>query len=628
MRSSWAQPSLSRDFALLAAAILFVLSLISVWITYITYDRHAAHIAADLEQEAVRIERTLAIEIENADFMLSALGTQIVITEDRDLTKLAQKLKSFDRRGYIYSILSWITPDMNLVVSSNKGVLGKPVDISDRDYVRKAMAEPWKLHIGKPIEGRVSEQWVIPVSMGLTDATGRFIGTVMLSIDIHQLTERLKRLMRRDGISFAIVSKSLIPLTQVAEEKDFIGTHFLAHKLTGNGIDGKPSGLIKEGSLFWGTGSYSFYRVSPDYPYIILLSYDTHYSDETLRRQLWSRLVQIAGIALFFVLFLWMIRARMVHPVIHITQAAASVAKGEPPPRLPAGGPVEIENLAAQIYRIDDYIQETKRIEDELRNKLFLLKKNKEQAEMDKRGKSEFLAYVCQEMREPLSNVIGLAQLMKDQLYGPIENRKYREYIGDIYQSSNALLARLHDLLTLAKIETGYIELSEKPVDLPQAIQKALEFVSDRMLGQSGARITLAEPLPRLIADEFRLQQILTNLMLHALDHMPPEGMLSIDVKMIGENRERLILAIVLGTHKEQSYSAEELLALAAGLASPSPAPLRPTGEMNEKVDLNLELARTLVALHHGLLDVSTSPDGVQIVVIFDASRIRFIDGE
>src|SRR5690606_20241991 len=122
------------------------------------------------------------------------------------LVQLAQVLKSFDSKDNLYSIFSWIGPTQHAMVSSNRGILEKPVDLSDRDYVKQVLTDPWHMTIGRPIEGRVSNHWVIPVAIGLTDYTGKFIGTLMISLDINVLTERLSKLIKRDGISFAIVS--------------------------------------------------------------------------------------------------------------------------------------------------------------------------------------------------------------------------------------------------------------------------------------------------------------------------------------------------------------------------------------------------------------------------------------
>lgn len=630
MRGIWAQPSLSRDFALLSAAILFVLCIISAWITYSTYTGHAAHVANELEKESLRIERTLATEMENANYILTALGKQIVLDADPNLIKLAQILKSFDNKDYIYSILSWVNPDQLLVVSSNKGVLEKPVDISDRDYVKKAFADPWKMNIGRPIEGRVSGRWIIPVSMGITDYTGKFIGTIMISIDIDSLTVRLSNLIRRDGLSFAIVSKTLIPLTQIADDKDFVNNTFPVQKLVNINFSKEISGMIAHGSPLFGSSNYAYYRVAQDYPYIVLLAYDPRYSDETVRDLLWSRLLQIAAMALFFMLFLWIVRVRLIKPVLDMTSIASAVARGEVCAAMPKGGPVEIEGLATQIRKISEYIEENKRIQDEMRNKMYMIRKAKEHAEIDRRSQSEFMAYVCQEMRNPLNNIIGGAQVMKDQLYGPLENRKYRQYATDIYTTGNMLMDSTQDLLTLAKAETDYIELIEKPVDIAAIINRAIRFISDKMQAEKlGIRVQLQEPLPRLVADEFRLQQVIMNLLLHALGHTLPESTLLLEARVINEGKDRMFFALIIGSQAQPPYTPAQLLEMADRLSAS--AARRPGSKMEqllkEQTDVSLELARTLIGMHQAILDISQHADNsVTITVFFSGNRIRFVE--
>jgi len=624
MKNSWAQPSLSRDFALLSAAILFILCIISVWATFSTYTRHAEMVAVELEKESRRVEAALNLEMDNANYMLNSLGKQIVLDPDRNLVKLAQVLKSFDKKDHIYSILSWVNPDQQLAVSSNKGVLDKPVDISDRDYVKKALADPWKMNIGRPIEGRVSERWIIPVSMGITDYTGKFIGTVMISMDIGVLTDRLSSVVKRDGISFAIVSKSLIPITQVSDDKDFVANNFPVEKLVNFNFSKNPSGLISQGGMFWDMGNYAYYRAIPDSPYIVLLGYDARYSDEAVRNSLWSRLLQMLAMAVFFMLFLWITRTRMIRPIMEMTNIAAKVAKGHGCEELPKGGPIEIEGLATQIRKVSEYIEENERIENELRNKIFHLKKAKDIAEMDRRSQSEFLAYISQEMRTPLNSIIGGAQVLKDQLHGPLENR---QYATDIYSTSNNLMNLTQDLMAITKAEIGYLELSEKSVDVAAVINKAVRFISDKMqVEKLGIKIQIPELTPRLMADEFRLQQILINLLLHALDHAAPEGIISLEASVIAETRDKSYYVFVVSSAGQSPYTSRQLMTLANDLAGTPPYRLvsNISAFANEHTNISLELAKTLVALHDGLIDITQSPDNsVAIAVFFPGERIR-----
>jgi signal transduction histidine kinase len=629
MRSSWAQPSLSRDFALLSAVILFVLVLISGWITYRTYEKHSERIAIEMEKEAFRIEQMLATELSNANYMLSSLGRQIIIDPNRDYTKLAQSLKSFDSKGHIYSILSWTNPDKKLVVSSNKGVLEEPVDISDRDFVQQAATDSWRMHIGKPIEGRVSGKWVIPVAMGITDYTGKFIGIISLSIDIGILTEEIRNLVKRDGISFAIVSKSLVPLTEVSDIKNFISDNFPTQKLTNIDFEKEPAGLISKAGIIRGEGIYAYYRASESYPYVILIGYDANFSDETVRTMLWSRLLQILMVAVFFVFFLWIVRVRVIKPVLDMTGVIASIVKGEKFTLPPKNGPVEIEGLAVQVQQVSRYIDETKRIENELRNKMFLLKKAKENAEINLRSKSEFLAYIAQEVRMPVNNIIGSAQVLKDQVYGSIENRKYRQYAADIFMIANQLIAKIQDILLHSKAENGYMGLQEKSLDVATLANASLRQITDRLhICNASVKVNIQEPMPRLFADEFRLQQVIINLLLVLLEDMAgrKEIVITLESKIVSEHRDRqfFVLSVTSSgadvlTREKMALLAEDLVVTILHSNSGSAA-----GVVNENIDLRLELVRTLVGLHGGILHVDSESETHSYIILLPASRLLF----
>jgi light-regulated signal transduction histidine kinase (bacteriophytochrome) len=256
--------------------------------------------------------------------------------------------------------------------------------------------------------------------------------------------------------------------------------------------------------------------------------------------------------------------------------------------------------------------------------------KAKELAEMHKRSQLEFLAYVCHDLRNHLNSIIGGAQVIKDQLHGPMENRKYRQYATDIFTAGNALLNRTQDLVAMAKSETGYFELAEKPVDIADIINKSVRFISDKMQAESlGIKIQMHEPIPRLIADEFRLQQILTNLFLQVIDHAQPSGTIMLEALFISESRDKGIFAFIISSHEQPPHDNAALLKLADELMNNPPqrtiydAPLF----SNDRTNISLELARRLIALHDGAMDITESPDNsIAITVFFPGNRVRFMD--
>lgn len=615
MKNTWTQPSLSRDFAVLSAAVLGALLIISAWVTYFTYTRHVTQVAGELEQESQRIDYIFNNEMGSASYLLTAIGKQVVVNNEHlSLVRLAQLIKSFDSKNNLYSIISWIDANQKVVISSNHGILEKLVDVSDRDYVRLAIAEPWKMRIAPPIEGRVSGRWIIPVAMAITDYTGKFIGIVMISMDISMLTDHLSHLVKRDGISFAIVSKTLMPLTEVSDQENFVTNNFPTQKLVNVNFSDSPSGLLSAGSIFWGTRNYSYYRVSKEYPYIILLGYDPRFSDEGVRKMLWSSLGQLLILAAVFVLFLWIIRSRMIRPVLELTGITASIAQGQTYVPLKRGGPIEIEGLSQQIRSVADYIKETKRIEHELRNKMASLKQGRDSADLERRAKTEWLAYVCQQLRNPLSNIIGFSQMMRDEMYGPIENRRYQQYAADIYKISNALLRSLQELLDIAVIETGYGKLNEKPLSVADQMQKALRLVDELLQSKKlSAKTLVSSDAPKLLADELRLQQMLVNLIAYVCDHLEEERTLLLSAFKLNETRDKLSYALVISSDPAMATEAQ----LAALIQKPGTPP-------ETEPQLTLDLAKIIASMHQANIRFLPSEKGhIALVVLFPAGRIH-----
>src|SRR3546814_13497279 len=76
-------------------------------------------------------------------------------------------------------------------------------------------------------------------------------------------------------------------------------------------------------------------------------------------------------------------------------------------------------------------------------------------SDLANRAKSDFLANVSHELRTPLNAIIGFSEIIKDQLFGPMSNPRYREYAIDIHDSGTHLLSLINDILDLSKIEAG-----------------------------------------------------------------------------------------------------------------------------------------------------------------------------
>lgn len=158
------------------------------------------------------------------------------------------------------------------------------------------------------------------------------------------------------------------------------------------------------------------------------------------------------------------------------------------------------------------------------------------------RIKNEFVHKVSYELRAPLTNIIGFAQLMADGEPGALSEQQ-REYAGYILSSSSSLLAIINDILDLATIDAGVMELDIGEVDIRSAVNAAAESLRDR-LSESG--ITLDLDLPADIgvfeADEKRVRQILFNLLSNAIGFSEPGQTVALACQR--ENADRIVISV------------------------------------------------------------------------------------
>jgi len=151
-----------------------------------------------------------------------------------------------------------------------------------------------------------------------------------------------------------------------------------------------------------------------------------------------------------------------------------------------------------------------------------------EEALAANRHKSAFLAHMSHELRTPLNAIIGFSEVLGEKVFGELTD-KQAEYITDIHESGHHLLSLINDLLDIAKIEAGRLELSPAEFDLPATIENTFVLLKDRA---SSRGVTLRNQLDGdiglITADERKVKQVLINLLTNAVKFTPEGGTVSL----------------------------------------------------------------------------------------------------
>lgn len=224
--------------------------------------------------------------------------------------------------------------------------------------------------------------------------------------------------------------------------------------------------------------------------------------------------------------------------------------------------------------------------------------------------KIEFVHHVSYELRSPLTNIIGFANLLGDPAFGPLTDKQH-EYLGYITASTNALLAIINNILDLATIDAGAMTLNLSEVDIRASMEAAAEGVQDRLVK---SKITLdiraMSGIGSFTADERRLRQILFNLLSNAVG-FSPEGE---TVTLVAERQPDAVTFTV--TDRGPGIPPDAQTKIFDWFETD------PRGSQHRGPGLGLSLVRSFVELHGGAVSVeSTLGVGTTVTCIFPTAQ-------
>ncbi|PPJ47747.1 PAS domain-containing sensor histidine kinase [Rhizobium sp. KAs_5_22] len=253
-------------------------------------------------------------------------------------------------------------------------------------------------------------------------------------------------------------------------------------------------------------------------------------------------------------------------------------------------------------------ITQWKRTEEELRNA-------KRAAETANAHKSDFLARVSHEIRTPLNAIIGFADMMANEHFGPVGHPRYGEYANDIVRSGRHVLDIVNDLLDISKIEAGEMDLDFTAVGLNETVQAAVSIVQPQANGQRVIiRTALSQAVPSVVADMRSIKQIVLNILANAIRFTPSGG--QIIVSTAYEPNGSVALRIrdtgVGMTRTELEQAMKPFRQVHAG-----------TRSRGDGTGLGLPLTKAMVDANRATFAISSAPnEGTLVEITFPSQRV------
>jgi len=216
--------------------------------------------------------------------------------------------------------------------------------------------------------------------------------------------------------------------------------------------------------------------------------------------------------------------------------------------------------------------------------------------EVASRNKSEFLANMSHEIRTPLNAIIGFSEVLLDEMFGKI-NEKQRSYLNDVVGSGKHLLTLVNDMLDLAKVEAGHMQLERTEFAFAEVVEAAITLVRERAV-RAGLRLAtdVSPAVGRTVADERKVKQVMLNLLINAVKFTPEGGSVTVSARRNADEIEVAVRDTGIGIAPDDRARIFEEFKQARNYPDNS----------TEGTGLGLALSKKFVELHGGRIWVES----------------------
>ena len=598
MKSNKKNTKLSRKVYIVSALLMFFVFIVLSWLSW---QEMSVKVFNDLKVKTAEINNTLTDDIDYVSYQMEFLGNQIVAGNPEDLDFIYKTL-SYSRTNHkinistTWNMFSWVDKNFQLVADGEAGIMESPKDLSIRDYIPHTVKAPWKFHLGKPVHGAVSRQWIIPGGMGYVNNKREYIGAVVFGFEIGSMVTKLENAIKDDGISFAILDNDLSVIAQSRNNKLINNESVIIEKLKDK-VEKEKFGAISEQSVFLNNSSYSYYFKLDKYPFTIVTSYDQALVSSELMNKVLSKLSEFVLLSILIIALAWLLRKTIVKPITQLSNIASDVVFGKDIKsiKLPRSNSYEINNLIKSLIQVRRYVCKERRKSEKGESYTKIIR------DYDKE-KEEFMRDMNYVLNTPLDAIINGSDIARNKLLGD-DIDSYTECFDAMYDAGVQLKCFTTEFLCPELVNVN--EVIDKCVKIQRKFAIEQKSQLDYVKGAD---------VPEIWCDKTRLKQIIVSTLYHSLFYVPANKKCSISTKVeyLADN-EPVCLVIKVednGWGYDEKMRADDW-EVRFGKEDENSISRNP-----DMMKLSISTIKNMVKLHHGSFDMQAKPSSGSIFTI------------
>jgi len=430
-------------------------------------------------------------------------------------------------------------------------------------------------------------------------------GVIVADVDLRSVLETIDRTrVGVEGYSYAVDARGQLiahpDINLVLRHTSFATLPQVRAVLTTSGVD--PGGATTGHDLDGREVLSAARHVEPP-GWWVFVEEPTSEAFQPIQSAIWRTAVLLVIFLVLAFLTSVLLARSLARPIESIQVAAAKIGSGALDERIAVSSRDELGVLAGEFNQMAARLQasyagleqQVAERTQELAGALAELDAKSHELEAASNHKSAFLANMSHELRTPLNAISGFSQALRKQLFGEI-NEKQAEYLDDILASARHLLSLIDDVLDLAKVEAGQIELRTAPFSLPEVLEGGV-LIGRELATKGGVQVSLSTgaDVGTVVGDERRITQVILNLLSNAVKFTPAGGSVEVAATRVDGSVQVSVTDNGPGIASEdQARIFEEFQQAAAGK------------EQADGTGLGLALSRRLVELHGGRIWVDS----------------------